>query len=188
LQLEFSDLKGSGGKRIPASAFRCFNLGGTDWLGRPIRKNFSVAVGRVRPLWIGIQVPKDAKGKYVGTIKVKPKGLEETTVIVELTVSGEVLEDCGDSDNWRLSRLRWLDSTLGLEDEVVPPFTPLKVRGDTIECLGRKVKFGAIGLPESIQSNGREILASPVRFVVETENGQVASNLQSENGLNATRL
>jgi len=174
LQLEFSDLKGSGGKRIPASAFRCFNLGGTDWLGRPIRKTFSVAVGRVRPLWIGIQVPKDAKGKYVGTIKVKPKGLEETAVTVELTVSGEVLEDCGDSDNWRLSRLRWLDSTLGLEDEVVPPFTPLKVRGDMIECLGRKVKFGAIGLPESIQSNGREILASPVRFVVETENGQVA--------------
>ncbi len=173
LQLEFSELKGSDSKNIPASSFRCFNLSGTGWLGRPMGKPFSVAVGRVRPLWIGVQVPKNAKGKYVGTIKVKPKGLEETIVTVELKVDGEVLGDRGDSDNWRLSRLRWLDSTLGLEDKVVPPFTPLKFRGNAIECLGRQVRFGALGLPESIQSNGREILAAPVGFVVETESEQI---------------
>ncbi len=176
LQLEFSDLKGEGRRRIPASAFRCFNLSGIDWLGRPMRKNFSVAVGKVRPLWIGLQIPKDAKGKYVGEIKVKPKGLEETTVKLELTVEGEPIEDFGDGDNWRLSRLRWLDSTLGLEDEVVPPFTPLKVKGETVECLGRKVRFGKLGLPESIISNGREILAAPVRFILERNTGQGAKD------------
>lgn len=174
LQLEFSDLRGEGKRRVPAGAFRCFNLTGVDWLGRPIRKTFSVAVGRVRPLWIGIQVPKEAKGKYVGTIKVKPKELEEMTVSVELTVDGAVLEDFGDSDNWRLSRLRWLDSKIGLEDEIVPPFTPIKVRGHTVQCLGRQVRFGQFGLPESINSNGREILSSPVRFIVDTESGHVA--------------
>jgi len=176
LQLEFSDLKGEGRRRIPASAFRCFNLSGIDWLGRPMRKNFSVAVGKVRPLWVGLQIPKEAKGKYVGEIKVKPKGLEETTVKLELTVEGEPIEDFGDGDNWRLSRLRWLDSTLGLEDEVVPPFTPLKVKGETVECLGRKVRFGKFGLPESIISNGREILAAPVRFILERNTGQGAKD------------
>jgi len=118
LELEFSDLKGEGKRSIPASSFRCFNLEGVDWLGRPIRKTFSVAVVKVRPLWVGLQVPKEAKGKYFGTIKVKPKGLEETTLRLELAVEGKALDDCGDSENWRLSRLRWLDSTLGLEDEL----------------------------------------------------------------------
>ncbi len=95
--------------------------------------------------------------------------LEETTLRLELAVEGKALNDCGDNENWRLSRLRWLDLTLGLEDEVVPPFKPLKIKGESVECLGRSVRFGKLGLPESIQSNGREILASPVKFVVETE-------------------
>ncbi|NSW79118.1 MAG: hypothetical protein HPY54_08805 [Chthonomonadetes bacterium] len=173
LQTEFSDLRGEGGRRIPASAIRCFNLQGTDWLGRPLRGRFAVAVGRVRPLWIGVQIPREAKGVYRGLIRLKPEGLEETSVEIQLTVRGEPLNDAGDSDDWRLSRLRWLDSTIGLEETVVPPYTPVKVNGSQVQILGRRVRFGRLGLPESMVSNGREILASPVRFVVEPEGGEV---------------
>ena len=44
---------------------------------------------------------------------------------VRLVVSGPPLADQGDSRSWRLSRLRWLDSTLGTSPAVPYPFTPV---------------------------------------------------------------
>ncbi|GBC95237.1 hypothetical protein HRbin16_01024 [bacterium HR16] len=173
LKVTVSDLHGEGGRHIPASAVRVFNLQGTDWLGRRIQRDFSLTTGRVRALWVGVQVPRDASGTYTGTLRLKPQGLEETVITVRLKVSGNVLEDAGDSDNWRLSRLRWLDSTIGLEETVVPPYTPVKVLGRCAEILGRTVRLGQLGFPESITSNGREILASPLSVVVETNTGEV---------------
>ncbi len=186
LTVAFSDLKSLAGETIPASEITCFNLEGTDWLGRPMQKVFQVGQGKIRPLWSGVQIPKDAAGTYQGTIKIQPQGAPETTVQVTINVGGPVLEDAGDSDLWRLSRLRWLNSTLGLDDETVPPYTPLEVAGNTIKCLGREVRFGETGLPESIQSyfhnsqltdnhpgTGQEILAAPVELIVETDAGPV---------------
>lgn len=170
LRLEYGELKGDKGV-ISASAFHCINLGGKDWLGRPFKKSFSLGRGKVRPLWIGVEIPKDAKGKYEGTITIKPEGLEETNIRLRINVGGEPLKDYGDSELWRLSRLRWLDSTLGLSDEPIPPFTPLKVEGRKISCLGREVVFNELGLPKSIRSWGKEILASPIQFIVEKKDG-----------------
>jgi hypothetical protein len=173
LELEFSDLQNEQGKTIPAREITCFNLTGTDWLGRPMEKTFEVGQGQVRPLWIGVQIPKEASGTYTGTVAVKPMGAEPSTVKVQIHVSGPVLEDGGVSDLGRLSRLKWLNSTLGLDDEVIPPYTPLRVKGNTIHCLGRAVRFNKLGLPESIVSRGRDLLAAPIAFVVETKEGIV---------------
>ena len=172
LSVEFGDLRSRKGKVIPARALRCFNTGGTDWLGRPIRKSFAVEAGKIGALWLGVQVPRDAvPGEYKGALTIKPAGDREMKVSITLKVADRVLEDCGDSDLWRLSRLRWLDSTIGLDDEVTAPYTPIEVHGDTTECLGRQVKFGPSGLPSSIRSSGLEILARPMDMVVETSGG-----------------
>ncbi len=92
---------------------------------------------------------------------------------MSLAVSPQRLEDGGVSDLWRQARLKWLDSTLALDDEVTRPFTPLKVQGRTVHCLGREVRFAASGFPESIRSNDREILAKPGSLVVEAAEGKV---------------
>ena len=147
LAVEFIALRSPAGGVIPATALNCFNLGGTDARGRPLRRTVPVAQGVIRPLWVGLQVARDAQGTYQGTVRVQPRGQPETALNLTLDVSGPILEDCGDGDLWRLSRLRWLDSTLGLDDEVIPPFTPLEVRGDTTRCLGREVTFDHTGLP-----------------------------------------
>ena len=48
--MAFSDLvptagaKQAGGTVIPASAFTCLNLGGTDFHGYPFRKNYSIGI------------------------------------------------------------------------------------------------------------------------------------------------
>ncbi|MCS6859162.1 MAG: DUF6067 family protein [Abditibacteriales bacterium] len=172
LQMRFADLKAENGDAIPAQAMRCFNLTGVDWLGKPMRRRFSLIAGKVRPLWLGIQIPRDAQGIYRGHIVIEPKNLPVTTVALTIKVTGAVLEDCGDSESWRLSRLRWLDAKRGLEETVIPPFTPVKVVGNVTECLNRQVTFGNGGLPTSIRSNGKEILAKPMRFVVETAEGK----------------
>ena len=177
--IEFQALRREGGAAkengpgaIPASAFRCFNLGGTNWDGRPLRKTVSVAKGKIQPLWCGVQIPKDApSGLYKGRLTVAAKNAPPHTVDLALTVTPQVLEDSGDGDLWRHARLRWLDSTIGMDDEVVAPYTPLEIDDCTVKCLGRSVRFAGTGLPESVRSGDREILAGPMTFVVETKAG-----------------
>jgi len=177
--LTVTDLEAADGAVIPKSAVRCINLGGIDWRGRPFNKTVAVPKGEVQALWIGAQIPEDARGRYEGSVTVRTEGAEATRVKIVLEVAGKALRDHGDGELWRHSRLRWLDSTIGLDDEPVAPFTPLRVRGRSIHCLGRTVTLGPGGLPESIVSKfsrsvtriekkKRELLARPMRFVVET--------------------
>lgn len=185
IRVEFSSLSGGAAPEaaaaIPAAVFRCFNLGGTDFMGRPFVKTVDIEAGRVQALWIGVDVPEEARGVYTGALAVKPENAEPITVELTLTVSGEVLKDHGDADVWRLSRLRWLDATIGLDDDVVvKPYEPLSREGTTLSLLGKKLRIGPNGLPEAFTSyfnagntaigdKGKPFLARPFVFVVETD-------------------
>ncbi len=174
LSVRYEDLISARGGKITRASMRCINLAGNDWAGRPVTMTFSVPQGTVRALWFGIQIPKDAEaGRYRGALVLHPEGAEETRIRLNIDVSRQTVEDAGDNDLWRQARLRWLDSTLAVDDEVTKPYTPLKVQGRTVSCLGREVRFAANGFPESILSNGRETLAKPVSMVVETSEGEV---------------
>lgn len=183
--LTFSDLTGPTGA-IKRARMRCLNLGGVDRFGASFAKQVSVPKNTMQALWIGIDVPADAKGAYRGTIKVRDSSGGETVVAIELRVTGDVLNDHGDRDSWRLSRLRWLDSTIGLDDNVVTkPYVPIERDGNTLKILGRDLTIGPNGLPQQIRSMfnadntaidknaGLSILTSPMRFVMETEAGPV---------------
>jgi hypothetical protein len=170
LTVNCSDFTASSGASIKAADARCFNLFGADWAGRPIKKVFSVGAMKVRPLWLGIQIPQAIPaGEYTGMVFVKPEGAREASIKVTIKVSDTVLADKGDGDLWRMSRLRWLDSGIGLDDTVTKPYMPIKGTGATLQMLGRSVRFGGFGLPESIVSNGREILAGPIAMTLETD-------------------
>ncbi|NLI01093.1 MAG: hypothetical protein GX446_16545 [Chthonomonadales bacterium] len=164
LKVAFSDLRSSGAT-IPASALRCFNMGGVDTDGRPFRKRVDVPQGRVQALWIGVDLPRSiAPGDYTGSVSISAEGVPAATVSVTISVGSDVLEDRGDGELWRHSRLRWLDSSAGIDDEVVAPYTPLRVSGRTVRCLGRTLQFGPDGLPVSIKSGQVEVLAAPMRL------------------------
>ena len=138
---------------IPAKDMTCINEGGVDWDGSPLVKAVPVGLGRVQALWCGVPVPVGARpGVYKGTATVAPAGLPETIVGIELEVTGEVLEDRGDADPHRMTRLRWLDSRLAQDDGVVPPYTPLTVEKFTVSCLGRSLAIGRDGFPARIRS------------------------------------
>ncbi len=183
ITVECGPLRSEAGRETPAEAFRCFNLGGTDWLGRRFTKRVGVPKGKVQALWFGVQIPADlSAGAYSGRLTIRPKDAEPAEVSVSLTVTDRVLDDAGVGELDRLARLQWLDSSIGIDDEPTRPYTPLKVEGKTVSCLGRSVTFGDSGLPSSIRSRytktgridggsnaGREILAEPMTFSVAVE-------------------
>lgn len=178
IRVKFSDLQ-NGNSTIPASAFTCFNTEGTDWQQKPMNLTCHVSKGKVQPLWIGVQIPEDIKpGLYKGTVTVECENAAPEQVEVTFNISDRVLTDKGDGDIYRLSRLRWLNSTLACNDEIVRPFTPLTVSENTIHCLGRSVQVNKFGFPDKIFSfftdevteTGRQetpVLNSPVSFIIE---------------------
>ncbi|NLB17277.1 MAG: hypothetical protein GX825_00715, partial [Syntrophomonadaceae bacterium] len=66
-----------------------------------------------------------------------------------------------------------MDSTIGLDDEVSFPYTPVQVNGHTVSVLGRDIKFNSTGLPESVICFGNELLADPCKLVIESSKGQI---------------
>lgn len=180
VQVSFGGMRGKPGGEIPQDGFTCFNLTGTDWLGLPMWKSLKVPMGKVQALWFGLQIPRNTlPGDYQGTLMLKIAGAQQAMVKLSLKVTDEVLDDAGDSDPGRMSRLRWLNSTIGLDDSVPAPYTPLKAGLDRVKCLGREIRFGRTGLPASIKSGEREILARPAELIVESADGIAKWNAAS---------
>ena len=112
--------------------------------------------------------------------------LSPTTLTLELTISGDPLLDHGDSQPQRHSRLRWLNSTIALDDEVVKPFQPVELAGSELRCLGRSLYLDSLGFPARIRSyfnpevtgletKGKDILARPVQLVITDSSGRPIS-------------
>ncbi len=159
--------------------FRCFNQGGIDWQSHPFTHVVNVAKGHIQPLWCGVQVDK---AEITTQLTITAEHEAPTQVPFHLAITNEVLRHGGDDEPARLSRLRWLDSTLAVDDGIVAPYTPVRVAGQKVSVLGRQVTLGAQGFPDSIRSyfdmamthlspSPREELASPIRLVVKDAKG-----------------
>ncbi len=183
-ELWFSELGGDG-KSIPAAALRCLSLGGIGADGKPFSKEIRIPANTVQILWCGIETPKTASGQYRGQVIISggPKACGQVDII--LNVAGDPVLDQGDSVAKNLSRLRWLDSTVGAEPTLTRPFVAVETEDRTVRVLGRELTLGENGLPAQITSffnssntrigkQGREVLAAPFSFVVETETGPMA--------------
>lgn len=182
VSVTFSDWKNEKGDKIPASAFRCFNMGGIDAYGKAFSKTINVPKGEIQALWIGSDVPASASGIYKGTVTVNASNAKPVAIDCQLTVQGNAIARHGDNEGWRKTRLRWLDSTIGNSDEPTAPYTPVKIQNRTISWLGGSMKLSDDGLPESLftcydQSNQLDrqkenaVLANGIRFVIETDRG-----------------
>lgn len=138
-----------------------------------------VAAGGVKPIWVMVDIPKDAASKtFIGEVAVRDAKTGESAALpFEILASGPVLEDGGIGDAWRLARLKWLNSDIGREDTVTKPYEPVVVdkARRTVKILGRELVLGEDGLPEQIVSHfsgsnarivreGMNLLAAPVKL------------------------
>ncbi len=173
----------NGKNRIPADRITCFNKEGIDPDGKAFIKELDIEPDFVQPLWFGVDIPLDQPtGKYKGIIEIKDVSGYMIPVTIELDIQGEVLADRGDSEPWRHSRLRWLNSTLGLNDEPTIGYQNITVDENQISCLGRTVSVDEqTAMPEAIYAWDNELLASPIRFIIQTSTGikNIPMQLQS---------
>ncbi len=182
VQLEFSPLRGpAAAQAIGAEDFTCFTLGGVDNADRQFTRIIGVDSGAVRALWCGVQIGESAApGEYAGSVTVREGGRDAASLPVQIAVVDSVVR--GDDDPGRLSRLRWLNSRLAIDDSVIAPYQPVTVRGNALTILGRRVTLGGDGLPKAIESyfteemtgvgtRGRAILASPLQILVDDSAG-----------------
>ena len=177
--LSYTNLKNEKGQVIGNRAFKCFNLGGINEKGEVFSKVVNVSKGSVQPLWIGLQIPKEATGYYNGDFVVSARDAMPTTVHINIHVDGSIIPNSGLNEGWRMARLKWLDSDIAQDDSITKPYTPIKKDGLTMKILGRSLTLQPNGLPEKIQSyfsnsvtriqeSPHNILASPFQFIVET--------------------
>jgi hypothetical protein len=181
VQVRFSDLRSEGGRVLDAGRLSCLNTHGVGWTGTPFVARVDVPRGTVQAIWCGVDVPTSAaSGVYRGDATVTAEGRAATRVPISLTVSSEVVADGGADEPEKQTRLKWLNSTLAQENEVIPPYTPLAVEGTSVSLLGRKVTVGPLGLPARVQTfftpemtglsaSPTDVLASPVEFVAEVK-------------------
>jgi hypothetical protein len=180
LKAAWTDLKGI--STITRSAMTCFNLAGIDHLGHPFEKRVDVPISQVQPLWFGVSLPQDAKGTYRATITILAANARESRVEVELTVQGDPIKNSGFDRGKSLSRLAWLNTTVGSEEKPTRGFISPRRVGKAIDILGRKIEIGDDGLPSRIASffepsnqflleTPRSVLKSPFRFVILLQDG-----------------
>lgn len=137
-----------------ARQLTCFNCGGIDQNGQPFTKVVNVPAGTVQPLWIGWLVPDNQPAGVVrGRVVVQPAGQPAKSVPIEITVRPGHAVDHGYDEPQLMTRLQWLNSTVGSDTAaIVPPFTPVTVSGHTLGVLGRSIELGSNGLPQQLES------------------------------------
>ncbi len=174
VKVRFSALKGNK-YVLPASAFTCFNTEGTDAFGKPFTKSLHVKQTGVQPLWIGVDLPGNIPpGVYTGSLTVTAANAERQEIAIRITVNNRLLTDRGDAETWRHSRLRWLNSTAGIDEKNVAPYRPVSVlEKGGINLTGKQILFDASGMPASIKVYGEEMLAAPVRLSVFADDDEV---------------
>ncbi len=180
LDVTWTPFEGDGS--LPASAMTCFNTSGIDFRGRPFANTLTIQAGRIQPLWFGVQIPEATRGALRSTVTIVAKGMKPQTVQVELRIAGDPVANNGFDRGKSLSRLAWLNSTLGTDVDPTKGYDPVRRDGQTMHILGRVIEIGNNGLPAAITSffepsnqfllkEGKSLLHAPFEFVVEKNDG-----------------
>jgi hypothetical protein len=153
VRVSFTDLKAANGQVLPAAAVTCINTDGVGYDAKPYTKTVSVPPGKVQAMWCGVDIPAAIKpGTYKGTAKITADGATAQSVELAFNVSNEIAVAGGANEPEKMTRLKWLNSTLAQENTVIPPYTPIVVKGNEISLLGRKIVLAADGLPGAIRT------------------------------------
>jgi len=186
ISVVFSNLVNNQNSIIPASSVRCFNSGGTAIDGTNFTQPINIEQGMVNALWIGIDTPGDnsVSGTYNGIVTITAVEFPSTPmkVNISITYTGNPVPDSGADDLYSYARMKWLDSTLGLEDTVPVPYVPVQSINTSpninVTSLNKNIMLGPNGLPSAMTiatpkvRNGANIteyhsvVATPIAFTL----------------------
>ncbi len=118
-----------------------------------LRDEKNTLVSEVRTAWaeplVGeFELPELADGAYT---------------LTPILVARDGRERPGRSFPFLARRFPWVGNTLGITDEVFPPFEPVTVQGRRVAVVGRTMTWNDFGLWDEVQTLGRDLLAAPMR-------------------------
>ncbi|NQT17825.1 MAG: hypothetical protein HQ582_34040 [Planctomycetes bacterium] len=102
------------------------------------------------------EIPELGEGDYVFSVRLAGEGGVPDEPVTEPFVR---------------RTFTWEHNTLGITDEVMPPFEPLEVEGATVRSVLREHRHGAAGLWEAVTSRGQPLLAGPAGWEVTGSQG-----------------
>ncbi|MGN6439395.1 MAG: glycoside hydrolase domain-containing protein [Agriterribacter sp.] len=157
----------------------CFNTEGIDHEGIPFKKQLNVAKGKVQALWVGVDIPENAPAGLSGfDVIVSARNLPPQTIRINLHILDKKIINRGDNELWRHSRLRWLNSSLGISKDAIAPYDPVKVSGQQIALSTANLQMNANGLPQQISIAGKPLLADAISFSIEGEQPGILDGMQ----------
>lgn len=178
VKLIFSDLRTDKDEIISSKSMKCINMGGRDHLGNKFVKIVKVPKGEVRSMWIVSDIKANqAPGIYQGKVTVSAKGTKSYAIDVKIQIEDKIAENRGYNTPQNQSRLNWLDSDIGIDDEVFVPFTPVKLKDRSVSVFGRELTFNNYGFPSkiistftgsnhSVDGEEKNVLSEPIRLDV----------------------
>ncbi len=98
---------------------------------------------------------------------VKLVDLPKNMTAGHYSISARILDAKGEelvlaqSESFEKRIYPWEHASIGSSDEVIPPFTPLKIQNNVI-CWGREYLFKEDGFPKTIVTRKAQILSEPI--------------------------
>ncbi len=185
VQIKFTDLAGDNGGSIPAKNLFCINTNGIGYDGNSLTETVNIPAGAIQPMWCGINIPEQiAPGTYRGKATISSQKGHSTDIDLVIAVENKTAKNHGVDEPSKMTRLGWLNSTMAQENTVIAPYTPLVVKGNTIELLGRKFSINTNGFPKRIQTfftpemtsvgtKANEIIVKPFQLIAEDKQGKI---------------
>ena len=179
----WTDLSPGGGDAmaatIPRANVTCSNIGGIDFRGRAFTQSKTIAQGALGSLWLLVPVPANAAPgtEYTGKLTVEQHDFDIVLTVNESATAP--IPNAGADDLWRMARLGWLDSTIGIDRSVSAPYRPVTVAAGASPIVvgvsqhNRSVSFGGAGsgsgysLVDAISVAGKPVLAAPITVAVD---------------------
>lgn len=197
VEIVFDDFENEKGECIEKNRITCFNQEGIDVNGKYFRKTINIPQYKVQALWVGVDIPIRAKGIYTAYLIIKAKNASQVKVKLSIEVGGKPIYNHGDDEGWRKGRLRWLNSTIGIEKTPTKPYVPIDIFENRLTYLGGAIYLDEYGLPKKIinhydESNildtsiSNDILSDRMKFVIETDSGEEILSLQHHTILEKT--
>lgn len=128
-------------------AVRCLNTAGTGPNGVFFYRKLTLVSGMMQPLLIGFDLSEAKLGTFetsvaIGTVKVR----------LTLSVNDEPVFNDGADDIYSGSRMKWLNSGLGIKQSPIKGYSPLTLEENKLLFTGKTAVIGNNGLLEDVQS------------------------------------
>ena len=129
----------------------CINTHKVDYKGIESYKSVKLKSGVIQPLFIMIDCSGSEKFDQSGEMTLSTS---DRDIVINLSYALGCCEvaNKGYNDLWRLSRLKWLNSTLGQDNTVPAPYKEIHRNGEECKIIGRDIAMPAIGIPSEIYS------------------------------------